>query len=241
MSFERGRLVAVAAVATCALALISCGGGGGTGNGGTVPGGSSSSTVVDSSTAPYLLNENPSVIIGDTSAFGTIVGAPGNATIDGQPCPAGATVTHYHVHLSLFVNAHQDAIPAGTGIFNPVVVEAPYFVEAGSNGCVYPIHVHALMGMIHIESAQANAVLTLGDFLDIWGQALGTNGFGPFAGATRWFDTDETTGAAGSHPVTELTGTDPHASNLIDHHEYTIEVGPTYVSIPNVTWSPDYP
>jgi len=227
------------------LALTSCGGGGGTGNAGaapTVTPSPSSSAVVDGSAAPILLDETPSTILGDTSPLGTIVGAPGTATIDGQTCPAGATINaHYHVHLTLFVNGHQDAIPAGTGIHNPVVTFPPYFVEAASNGCAYPVHVHALMGMLHIESAQANAVLTLGDFLDIWGQQIGVTGFGPFSGATRWFDSDETTGAAGSHPVTELTGTDPHSINLVDHHEYTIEVGPAYVPIPNYTWSPYYP
>ena len=240
------RVGALAGSLVYALALTSCGGGGSSGsNGGTVPAATpspSSSTVVDGSAAPILLDETPSTVIGDTSAFGTIVGAPGTATIDGQTCPAGATInTHYHVHLSLFVNGHQDAIPAGTGIYQPVVTFGPYFVEAGPNGCAYPVHVHALLGMLHIESAQANAVLSLGDFLDIWGKSLSVNGFGPFSAGTRWFDTDETGGAAGSHPVTELTGTDPHAIDLVDHHEYTIEVGPTYVPIPNYTWSPYYP
>jgi hypothetical protein len=240
MLLSRGRIGAVAGSLIYVLALASCGGGGGTGSSATVPS-SSSSVVVDGSAAPILLDEAPSTVIGDTSAFGYIVGAPGTATIDGQPCPAGATInTHYHVHLSLFVNGHQDAIPAGTGIHNPVVTYPPYFVEAASNGCAYPVHVHALMGMVHVESAQTNAVLTLGDFLDIWGQQLGVTGFGPFSGTTRWFETDETTGTAGSHPVTELTGTDPHAINLIDHHEYTIEVGPAWVPIENFTWDPDY-
>jgi hypothetical protein len=245
MSFVRGRLGAVAVSLVCVLALASCGGGGSTGGSAGVPAPTptpSSTTVVDGSATPILLDENPGAIVGDTSAFGTIVGAPGTVTIDGQTCPAGATInTHYHVHLSLFVNGHQDAIPAGTGIYLPTVAYAPYFVEPGSNGCTYPLHVHALMGMVHIESAQFNVVLTLGEFLDIWGQQLATTGFGPFTGATRWFDTDETGGNAGSHPVTELTGTDPHAINLVDHHEYTIEVGPTYVSIPNFTWSSSYP
>jgi len=237
----RERISCAALGLIAAFALTACGGGGGTS---ATPATStppvSTASVVDSSASALSLDENPEIVVGDTSAFGTIVGAPGNATVDGLSClSAMQGATHYHVHFSLFVNGHQYAIPAGTGIYEPGVYEPQYLVmaSAASNACYYEIHTHALEGMIHIEDHLAGTVLTLGELLDIWGQQLSVSGFGPFSGATRWFDTDETGGAAGTHTVTEQTGTDPHLISMIDHHEYTVEVGPAYVNIPNFTWS----
>jgi len=152
------------------------------------------------------------------------------------------SATHYHVHFSLFVNGHRYALPAGTGIYEPGVYVPQYLVMAtgGPDGCYYSIHVHALEGMVHIEDDTPNVVRTLGQFLDIWGQQLSTAGFGKFMGMTRWFDTDLTTGAPGSHPVVEQTGTDPHLIPMLDHHEYTVEIGPTWVNTPNYTFG-EYP
>jgi hypothetical protein len=182
------------------------------------------------------VNEQPSAVVGDPSGFGTIVGSKGSATIDGYDCEGGmGSATHYHVHFSLFVNGHQYAIPAGTGIYEPGVYVAPYFVMSSNQpgSCYYAIHMHALEGTVHIEGASPGMVATLGQFLDIWGQQLSLSGFGPFSGPTRWFDTDESTGTPGSYHVTEQTGTDPHMIPMLDHHEYTVEIGPTYVNIPN--------
>jgi hypothetical protein len=239
-------VTALAGALALGAALTACGGGGSSSPAPSAPGGTPTptpnpQTVVNGAQPAITLDEDPSLVVGDTSAFGTIVGATGTATIDGLACGGNTVLTHYHVHMDIFVNGHQYAIPAGTGIFHPTVVEAPYFVEASSSGCTYPNHVHALMGMIHIESPLANAVLTVGDFLDVWNQKLSTGGFGSYTGTTRWFDTDETTGNAGTHPVTELTGSDPHTVNMTDHHDYTIEVGPTWVDTPNYTWSSSYP
>ncbi len=251
---RRERMYGAALGALLCCALAACGGGGGGGGSqSSVPAGpvaaptptpvpvASAAAVTDSAAAALSLHEDPNTVVGDTSAFGAIVGASGTAPIDGLAClPVMQNTTHYHVHFSLFVNGHQYAVPAGTGIYEPSVYTPAYLVFASStaaNACYYEIHVHALEGMIHIEDHAAGAVMTLGEFLDIWGQRLSTTGFGPFGGATRWFDTDEAGGTPGTHPVTEQTGTDPHLISLIDHHEYTVEVGPTYVQIPNFTWS----
>ena len=197
--------------------------------------------VVNAAGPAFLLDDGANEYVGDAAGFGTIVGASGSAPVDGLACAASmGGATHYHVHVSVFVNGHQYAVPAGIGIYEPAVYQAPYLVmTSGSPGaCYYAIHTHALEGMVHVEDFSPNVVRTLGEFLDIWGQQLSLSGFGPYAGATRWFDTDLTTGAPGSHPVTELTGTDPHLVTMIDHHEYTIEVGPNYVDTPNFRfWS----
>jgi len=192
------------------------------------------------------LSENPAYVYGDPSAFGTIAGATTTAPIDGLVCAAsGAVLTHYHAHFSLYVNAHLYALPAGTGINDPYVYYTPYFVMANtaqsSSACYYEIHTHAPGGVIHVELGEANATATVGQFLDIWGKSLSTAGFAQFSGTTRWFDTDESTGSAGAHPVTELTGEDPHLVQLRDHHEYTVEVGPTYVNIPNFNFESAVP
>jgi hypothetical protein len=191
------------------------------------------------------LDEDPNYVYGDTSMFGTIRGSVGYDPIDGIGCGSHESVaTHYHVHVTVYVNEHQYAIAAGTGIYEPTVLYPPNFVydsyPAQANSCFYGIHVHALMGMIHIEMPAANAVGTLGEFFDIAGIQLAQTGLGSVSGPTRWFDTDETSGAAGSHPVTEMTATDPHLVPLLDHHEYTIEVGPAWRAIPNFTFSPDF-
>jgi hypothetical protein len=200
--------------------------------------------VVDSTATPIYLDEYPSIVYGDTTLFGKIRGAASDAPVDGVGCGAHeATATHYHVHVTLYDNQHQYAMPAGTGIYEPSVLYPPYFMYNTASlpaSCFYGIHVHALMGMVHVEMPGANAFGTLGEFFDIAGLPLTSGGVGPLTGATRWFDTDETTGAPGSHPVTEMSGTDPHLVKLIDHHEYTVEIGPQWVPIPNYTFSPNF-
>lgn len=195
--------------------------------------------VGDSTAAARILDENPKTVYGDTSQFGTITGALGNSSVSGEICAATGTVrSHYHAHFSLYVNGHQYAVPAGTGIYKPRVYVAPYFVLASSapGSCYYETHVHALEGVVHVEMLVTGGSRTLGQFLDVWGQALSLGGFGPFAGPTRWFDTDEKNGTVGTHVVTERTGQDPHFVTLLDHHEYTVEVGPSWVAIPNYTF-----
>jgi hypothetical protein len=197
------------------------------------------------------LDENPSTVYGSTAEFGTIKGAAGFAAIDGIGCGGMETLTtHYHVHLTIYDNGSHIALPAGTGIYQPVPYQptlqyGPYFVwdsyPQNPHSCFYAIHMHALMGMVHIEYPAPNFIGTLGEFFDIAGLPLTVNGVGSaLQGTTRWFDTDETTGAAGSHPVTELTATDPHFVPLLDHHEYTVEIGPAWDETPNFTFSPNY-
>ncbi|GAC1546658.1 MAG: hypothetical protein NVS2B17_30170 [Candidatus Velthaea sp.] len=182
---------------------------------------------------------------GDTTPIGatgsTLVSPSStNAPVDNIPCTTeNTTGQHFHVHLSLFVNGGQYAIPTGIGIYHGVKAADPsYFYDINTSdttACVYAAHSHAPDGIIHIATSSASQQFTLGQILDVWGVSLTANSFWTFSGPTRVFVTDENIGSAGSHPVTEVTGIDPKTIPLSSHKEYTIEVG-TAVNTPNYTF-----
>jgi hypothetical protein len=123
------------------------------------------------------------------SADSTVSGAP----VDGMTCRRQMQASdpyHVHVHLDIFVNGVQERIPAGAGIVPPRASEAlpgGTFVDAGSNDCLYWLHVHANDGIIHVEApAQQNFVL--GQFFDVWGQPLGPDQVGPAHGTVVAFE-----------------------------------------------------
>lgn len=98
-------------------------------------------------------------------------------TRDGMPCyglnggSEPPVTAHYHVYLEMYVNGQAYDVPANTGI------------PASLNGtaCIYPLHVHpGENNIVHIETQSANAVYTLGAFLDIWGQPLSATQFGSY-------------------------------------------------------------
>jgi hypothetical protein len=122
------------------------------------------------------------------SANTTSSGAP----VDGITCRATMLQTvkyHIHVHVAIFVNGHQERIPAGAGIAAPRLNEHlanGLFVDNGVNGCLYWLHVHSNDGIIHVESPD-NAVFELGQFFDIWQQPLGSDQVGPAKGTVVAF------------------------------------------------------
>jgi hypothetical protein len=61
---------------------------------------------------------------------------------------------HEHAHLDLFVNGSPVTVPASIG-FGPDVQAA--------------LHTHDTSGVVHMESNQADATFTLGEFFDVWG------------------------------------------------------------------------
>lgn len=91
---------------------------------------------------------------------------------------------HVHTHVAIFVDGHQERIPAGVGIVPPrLVTPVPggVFVDNSPSSCLYWLHVHADDGIIHVEAPQKGN-FTLGQFFDIWNQPLGPDQVGPARG-----------------------------------------------------------
>ena len=117
------------------------------------------------------------------SAASTLSGAP----VDGITCRTSSQQVvkeHLHVHVVIFVHGKEERIPAGVGIAAPRLDEHlsdGLFVDNSFKGCLYWLHVHANDGIIHVESPYVR-VFTLGQFFDIWHQALGPDRVGPATG-----------------------------------------------------------
>src|SRR5712692_3429388 len=76
---------------------------------------------------------------------------------DHVPCQnAEQGGTHFHVHVTIYVNGKRTLIPAHVGI-------------APDGSCLYWLHTHDDSGVIHIEIPGGVAV-SFGNFLDIWQQ-----------------------------------------------------------------------
>jgi hypothetical protein len=167
---------------------------------------------------------------GDTPAGGT------GQTVDGIPCAPSMTENMYHVHayLGLLVNGRQIAIPDQIGLNVPGPIVSGFTSTAQ---CYYEIHFHDTTGMIHIESPStaslASTIYPLGTVFDIWGMTLSSNNVGPYAGQVRVFidQVPLKTLVAGSY--TEYLG-NPSAIPLYSHEAIWLEVGPTFVTAPNI-------
>jgi hypothetical protein len=61
---------------------------------------------------------------------------------------------HAHAHLDLFVNGSPVTVPASIGFGRDVQAA---------------LHTHDTSGVVHMESNQADATFTLGEFFDVWG------------------------------------------------------------------------
>jgi hypothetical protein len=113
-----------------------------------------------------------------TTAVTDAAGSP----VDGVSCDTDEQVVyHIHVHLTVFVDGVQRQIPFGIGVPDPQVqptTQGPFVV---SGSCFYWLHTHAPDGIIHVESP-TQRTYTLGQFFDIWGQALSATRVGPAAG-----------------------------------------------------------
>jgi hypothetical protein len=104
------------------------------------------------------------------------------ATVDGIQClGAEQTLFHIHAHLTLFLGGAARQIPAGIGITHPVSESTPEGPFVAGGGCFYWLHTHAADGIIHIESP-VRRIFTLGNFFDVWGQALSADEVGPATG-----------------------------------------------------------
>jgi hypothetical protein len=94
--------------------------------------------------------------------------------VDGVYCDQLEQLSyHIHVHLTIWINGNQVQVPQGVGI-------------ASDGSCFYWLHTHDSTGVVHIE-APTPAALTLGDFLNIWGQRFPQLGYqDPLASPAGW-------------------------------------------------------
>jgi len=136
-------------------------------------------------------------------------------TIDGVPCNLGAEDYHIHLHLSLWVDGEQIAIPAGVGFKDPI--EENGIVVDGV--CLYELHTHDASGIIHVEAPEPRTY-TLGQLFRVWGRPLETGGVAGFAGPVAVY----VDGA-------RYEG-DPRGIVFADHQQIALVVGAPPASLP---------
>lgn len=140
-------------------------------------------------------------------------GGGAGSPLDGIQCETSEQVgLHIHAHLALFVNGKQIGIPKFVGV-----------VPTGAQtSCLYWIHTHDETGIIHVEAPEPHDY-SLGNFFDIWGEALGRDQIGPYRG-----------------PVTAFVNGTKYDGDLAQiplraHQLITLEVGSPIVPPPNYT------
>ncbi|HTL94470.1 MAG TPA: Ig-like domain-containing protein [Gemmatimonadaceae bacterium] len=184
-----------------------------------------SGTAVVTVQAPTPIQMHEGGLVGTvTFPNGSTASGGQGDPVDTIPCGSGADAEHYHVHLSLFVNGQQQAMPLGVGIDNAVVVGDSLAI-AGT--CFYWLHAHDRTGIIHVEPAETGHTFTLGEYFDIWGEPLtSSNVAGNQGDVTVYIDGARYLG-------------DPRAIVLAAHQQITLEVG-TRVAPPVYAFPPDY-
>jgi hypothetical protein len=221
--------------AALTLGLVACGGGGGGSS--LVPGTGGSQPIVDPEINP-LDAGSPSPVPSMTPApiqlvIGTTIGTEffpeansAGKAVDGFNCLLHVGGPgHHHVHLSLFNNGVQIAIPRGIGMKNP---DHNNFIYHQS--CLYFLHTHDETGLIHMEPKVGNGSFTLGNVFDIWGQPLNVTNVAGFTGPQLIIVNGQT-----------YTG-DPSQIALAPFMQITIEVGtPLPGPPPNYLFPVGYP
>jgi len=145
--------------------------------------------------------------------------------VDGITCQSGEQVLfHIHAHLTIFVDGSPRRVPAGIGIARPYeIVNTPSGPFVAGAPCFMWLHTHAADGIIHTESP-VRRTYTLGDFFDIWGQALNSGRVGPASG-----------------PVTALFNGRVYEGNprqipLLAHAQIQLEVGKPLIAPEHITF-----
>jgi hypothetical protein len=105
-------------------------------------------------------------------------------TIDGIKCQFNPRlIFHVHVHLTVFVQGKQRAIPAGIGFWPPIgpanYRHGQFGVSSGT--CWAWLSTRYADGLVHVESPVPRS-FRLGELFDIWGQPLGRGRVGPARG-----------------------------------------------------------
>lgn len=114
---------------------------------------------------------------------------------------AEGSAQHIHAHLDIYIHGQQLAVPADIGIYN---------------NSITPVHTHDTSGIIHIESPDANATYTLGQFFDIWGVKLTSTSIGGYV--------NDTTNKLVAYDNGEIVQ-DPASLALQKHHEIVLTYG----------------
>jgi hypothetical protein len=83
------------------------------------------------------------------------------------------TVEHYHVHIRLVVDGHDNVIiPADMGLDR-------------SNQVYSPIHTHDERGVIHVEADRKDFRATIGNVFDVWGVRLTNQCIGGYCNGVK--------------------------------------------------------
>jgi hypothetical protein len=217
--------------AALALGLVACGGSGG--NSALAPATGGSKPIVDpeinsaSGGSQSISPDDSSIqlVIGTTIGTeyfpegDTTTGAQGQAVDKFNCLKAVGGPGHHHVHVSLFNNGVQIAIPRGIGMKDP---DSNNFIYHQT--CLYFLHTHDETGIIHMEPKVGNGSFTLGNVFDVWGEPLTTTNVAGFTGPQLIIVNGQT-----------YTG-DPRLIQLAPFMQITIEMGtplpgppPTYL------------
>ena len=174
-------------------------------------------------------NDSPAPI---QLVMGTTVGTPtfpeGDTATGGQGQTIDGTLNclktvggpgHHHVHISLFVDGQQIAIPRGIGMFQP---DHNNFIYHQT--CLYFLHTHDDTGIIHMEPRVGQGSFKLGNVFDMWGEPLTTSNIAGYTGQQTIIVDGQT-----------YTG-NPRQIQLAPYMQITLEVGtplsgppPTYL------------
>jgi hypothetical protein len=146
------------ALAAAALVLAACGGGSSDTSstpGATTPLPASTASVPATSTAaPATSSITPPVLAPQGPS------APTGSPVDGIECAERELFAqHIHPGLAIVIGGERVTVPANIGILI-------------DQQCLYWLHTHGDLGVIHIESPNQN-VFTLGQFFAVWGYPLG--------------------------------------------------------------------
>lgn len=113
---------------------------------------------------------------------------------------------HHHVHLSIFVNGQQLAVPFGVGMYLPGGGKSGYIYHTK---CIYFVHTHDQSGTIHLES-KTDQQFTLGTFFKLWGEPISSTQIAQFTGPVSVYingnlDTTDPVASVPLAPGTDIT------------------------------------
>jgi hypothetical protein len=213
-------------IAACAIAIVTAAGCSGLPSGSSVAPVPQPSPTVQPTATPAPIQLVLGTTVG-TDAFPEGDAATGGQgqQVDGIGCRGALdNQFHHHVHLSLFVNGEQVALPRGTGMEKPGKNNFIYHAT-----CFYWLHTHDETGIIHIEPPNGDA-FTLKQYFDIWGQPLSTTGFAGYTGTVSVY----IDGAL-------QAGMDPNAVTFTPFEQITLVIGTPPSWIPVYVFPAGYP
>jgi hypothetical protein len=147
---------------------------------------------------------------GDTPTGGH--GQPVDGILSGEH---EAMTYHIHIHLSLFIQGVQIAVPKGIGILRPWTVDQGSITEGKA---FYWLHTHDASGILHVEAPHP-AHYTLGQFFDVWGMSLSSHQLLTSHGLVTVYINGK-----------KQPPMNPRLITLTSHEQITLEVGQPHVS-----------